>query len=170
MTDSGNSVYRQAYISHSVDQLTEEDIDRIDLNAQRTLKKLGVNTLTVIMGRRIVQVLEGKKSLVRRIIARIQKNPRLSLLKTFTMESSLKPFLGSHITVVRNVKEVPQDMSVTLERMLGQFQWSSQNLRITTSQVGFLKSLALFSFDRPLRSEKPKHTIDNFTTPRKVRW
>jgi len=142
-------VFRQAYISRAKDEVSSEELDKLERLTSVRCQRLGICNLIVVNDGRVIQILEGKERVVRRILKRVIMDERHHLVKVFSEHADQKPLLKNSSLVIRHVDDVPDDMKRSLDQLMCDFQWTSKNVALTGAQVGFLRSLALFSFERP---------------------
>jgi len=152
----GNTVFRQAYISRASESLTEEELNELEEKTLERCQRLGLCSLVIAMEGRVIQVMEGPERKVRRIMSRVIKDySHHQIVSCFSAHPDQTPALLKPSVVVRHVREVPEDMMENLKRLATRFQWAKRNPTLSSQEIGFMKSLALFSFEPTYNDEKP---------------
>ncbi len=88
-------IYQTAYFSSASGSITESDVAVILADAQTKNKALGITGMLLLMDQVFFQVLEGDKTVVEDLIARIEKNPLHSgLIRVHSAEREERLFPG----------------------------------------------------------------------------
>ncbi len=144
-----SSIYRQAYITESNVQLTPSAIKELERVSSARCGRLGIKNLIVVMDGRVIQIMEGPEQRVKKLMGMIMRDKvQQQLVKLFSSHRIERYTLKESNLIIRNSSHVPDDVLTKLRDLAMTFQWAQEKIVISSCDMGFLKSLAIFTFQR----------------------
>lgn len=136
-------IFRLTYVSCAVESLTEADLNAIESKSVAANNARDVTGLLVVCGRRIMQILEGRESVVRDLYEKIRKDPRHVIEKLVSAVEDEGRMLLTWNMVVRDAGSIPADVLNQYNELYDEFLHAKEPRIITIEDVDFLKSVAL---------------------------
>ena len=99
-------MYRVMYMSVSTKDFSDEELERLLVNAEKSNKERNVTGLLIIKGRTFLQCLEGKKDDVEFIYNKIQKDDRHKDIIDLVQEDASERYFPNWSMGYKNIKNL----------------------------------------------------------------
>ncbi len=154
----GKPLYRQAYISNLNSALTVEELEILEKISTERSKRFGIRNLLVIVDDQVIQIMEGPERTVRRMMKRIMKDVVYHHgANLFCCESISTPALRGPNVMVKRTYNAPEDVQNELRSYVREFFLCQTPCSLEPATIGFLNSLATYTFDRELDAKADNH-------------
>ena len=138
-------IFRLTYLSTPVEWFTDEDLDQIEEKSLANNDARDVTGILIVNGRRILQVLEGRREAVLDLFEKIKHDPRHVITKLVSTAEDEERMLLTWNMVVRDVTDIPEDVLKEYVAFYEECLHATEPREITIDDIDLLKSVSLFS-------------------------
>lgn len=137
-------IFRLTYLSKPTKPFTAADFDDIESKSVEANNARDVTGLLIVNNDRILQILEGREEAVRGLYAKIEADPRHTVVKLVSaMEDELRLLLTWSM-VVRGLDGAPAHLLEQFNEVYDELLEAGDESEISFDQIDLFKEIALF--------------------------
>lgn len=149
-------IFRLIYLSKPVRPFTDADFDDIESKSVEANNARDVTGLLIVNGDRILQILEGRKTAVRELYAKIEADERHTITKLASEVEDEERLLLTWNMVVRSVTGIPSEISKQYAKVYDELQNAEFDNELTLDLFDLFKTISLFGA-LPTYSDSEEH-------------
>ncbi|MFU8892949.1 MAG: BLUF domain-containing protein [Luteolibacter sp.] len=136
-------IFRLTYLSKPVKPFTDEDFDDIETKSVDANNARDVTGLLMVHGDRILQMLEGREAAVRELYAKIEADPRHTILKMVSTVEDEERLLLTWSMVVRRMSGLSSDVLEVFVQRYDAMLSAEGESEITLDDLDLFKAISL---------------------------
>ncbi|MGD1979400.1 MAG: BLUF domain-containing protein [Akkermansiaceae bacterium] len=137
-------IYRLVYLSRPTKPFTDEDFDDIERKSVEANNLRDVTGLLIVDGDRVLQILEGRESAVKKLFDKIEADTRHTVVKLIGPVKDDVRLLMTWNMVVRGMSGTPANLMEQFTEFYDQFLNAGPEAEISIEQVELFKTISLF--------------------------
>jgi len=137
-------IFRLVYLSQPVKPFTDADFDDIESKSVEANNARDVTGLLIVNQDRILQILEGREDRVRELYAKIEADPRHTVVKLVSALEDEVRLLMTWNMVVRRLDGVPAHLMEQFNEVYDDMRTAESDREISIAQVDLFKEIAIF--------------------------
>lgn len=137
-------IFRLTYLSEPTKPFTDADFDDIESKSVEANHARDVTGLLVVNEGRILQILEGREDAVRELYAKIEADPRHTVLKLVCAVEDEVRLLLTWNMVVRGMNGTPPGLLDRFTEVYDELLAAESDCETSIEQVELFKEISLF--------------------------
>lgn len=137
-------IFRLVYLSRPTRALSDEDFDDIESKSVEANHLRDVTGLLIVDGDRVLQILEGRESAVRKLYTKIEADPRHTVMKLIGPVRDDVRLLMTWNMVVRGLTGIPLNLLEQFTEIYDKLQKADPGKEISIEEVDLFKTISLF--------------------------
>lgn len=137
-------IFRLVYLSRPTRALSDEDFDDIESKSVEANHLRDVTGLLIVDGDRVLQILEGRESAVRKLYTKIEADPRHTVMKLIGPVRDDVRLLMTWNMVVRGLTGIPLNLLEQFTEIYDKLQKADPGKEISIEEVELFKTISLF--------------------------
>lgn len=137
-------IFRLTYLSKPVKPFTDEDFDDIESKSVAANNARDVTGLLIVQDERILQILEGREAAVRELYAKIEADPRHTVIKLASMVEDEERLLLTWSMVVRRMHALSPETLEQYERRYDEMLAAEESV-VTLDDLDLFKTISLLA-------------------------
>jgi hypothetical protein len=137
-------IFRLVYLSRPTRPFTDEDFDDIESKSVEANHLRDVTGLLIVDGERVLQILEGRESAVRKLYDKIEADPRHTVVKMIGPVKDDIRLLMTWNMVVRGLTGIPSNLLEQFTEVYDSLLEAEPETEISIDHVELFKTLSLF--------------------------
>ena len=137
-------IFRLVYLSRPTRAFSDEDFDDIESKSVEANHLRDVTGLLIVDGDRVLQILEGRESAVRKLYIKIEADPRHTVMKLIGPVRDDVRLLMTWNMVVRGLTGIPLNLLEQFTEIYDKLQKADPRKEISIEEVELFKTISLF--------------------------
>lgn len=137
-------IFRLVYLSRPTRAFSDEDFDDIKSKSVEANHLRDVTGLLIVDGDRVLQILEGRESAVRKLYTKIEADPRHTVMKLIDPVRDDVRLLMTWNMVVRGLTGIPLNLLEQFTEIYDKLQKADPGKEISIEEVELFKTISLF--------------------------
>jgi hypothetical protein len=138
-------IFRLTYLSRPTNPFTEADFDDIEAKSVQANNARDVTGLLIVQDERILQTLEGRKESVLELYAKIEADPRHTIIKVVSEIEDDERLLLTWSMVVRGTSGIPKELLEQYIQVYDEMQHAAGPYEITIDHIDLFKTISLLA-------------------------
>ena len=137
-------IFRLVYLSRPTRPFSDEDFEDIESKSVEANHLRDVTGLLIVDGDRVLQILEGRESAVRKLYTKIEADPRHTVMKLIGPVRDDVRLLMTWNMVVRGLTGIPLNLLEQFTEIYDKLQKADPGKEISIEEVELFKTISLF--------------------------